>query len=696
VAKRPEARTACAAAAALLLGALLGAAPAAAVPGPRALPAPYDVLGTDHLGTPVLDAPPPCAPASEADDGPVAAALRRGDPEAAARLAQETASARGAAGAASAAAAARTAGDRDGWRAAHAALRTAARAAAREGSPWAACASLELARLELLLGRHPEAAARVAAAAGLPGAEAPAASASRAWWEAETFYRSGRPFEAAVRLRRLARSDTPRIAAAARLRLADVRFDRGRAESVLREYQALLPRAEEFGARLQGWALRAAEAAFDSGDLEEAESWTERWLEGTDPGEDRALREPVRLRRADLRALAGDAKPAREILRELRARHEDGPMRALADARRVDLGLVGGEGAERVAALADAVRAPHRGARRYALGVLLHELVAAGDLEAAVAVATRLAWEGEGVALAPRFPEDLTRLLRSLAAGLSEGDPAAAPEAACRRLVRRLGGRYGILIQRASEAGAFLALARCYEGLGLPTLALSVYRDAVRAFGGAVADAVALPRARASLAAGDTAAARVAAEVALRDAAAVGPELGDWELLLAAAELREGRPGPAAERLRRLARGPRTPSDPVGLALWLARSLRASGDATAADRALLERTLETLPSALRDRRPLETGEAALVAGDLARTAGERLRARRLYERAARSLPEGPLRAEAWYRAGSVSDDRAAALEAFRRAAEGSDTGLWGRLARLEHDLAPLWRYGEAP
>src|SRR5690606_39105296 len=106
-------------------------------------------------------------------------------------------------------------------------------------------------------------------------------------------------------------------------------------EQVSVEYESMLPRASAFGASLEGWALRASEAALDAGDVVRALRWLERFVEATS---DREARDVAAIRQADLEARLDDPLAARKRLAALVVRRGRDPVGDLAAVRAVDLG----------------------------------------------------------------------------------------------------------------------------------------------------------------------------------------------------------------------------------------------------------------------------------------------------------------------------------------------------------------------
>jgi tetratricopeptide (TPR) repeat protein len=188
----------------------------------------------------------------------------------------------------------------------------------------------------------------------------------------------------------------------------------------------------------------------------------------------------------------------------------------------------------------------------------------------------------------------------------------------------------------------FLRLAGCFEEIGLPHEAVRLYRKIPRVFGPAAAGRVALPLARASLAAGDVVSTR---SRALANASYPGAE-PEWDLLLAESSLASGEAALAQGVLARLVRADAAAGrEPRTLAL-LARAALAS-EPSAATLGLLDAALEGIRPA-PGRPAHDLGEALLLTATLHRRVGSAERALALYRRSLELLPAGFRRAEAAY------------------------------------------------
>jgi hypothetical protein len=541
----------------------------------------------------------------------------------------------------------------------------------------ALCLRMELARILMLLGRDAEAAGQWALSERLLDASFPTNSSRRdalAFGQAEVLYRTGMRFEAHLAYRELARADEPRLAAAARLRLTDLSFDAGRVENVGLEYEALLPRATAFGASAEGWALRAAEAALAVGDHERGQRWIERFVEGET---DQDVLDLATIRRADLEVALGDPSRARARLAEIGGRRAGQPIGSLAAIRAIDLGISDEAPRERVERLVEIIRVHPQTLRRYALDVLMSELAEREEVEDALIVATRLAYEGTDPVVTPGFGSRLDDLLDRLTAG--EG-------ADCERILNVLGGRYGILIERTSGVGPFVQLGECFEQIELPWLAAPVYRAISRHFGAVGAERVALPLARAAASIGELALARRMAEASLAEP---GPDEIAWRAVLAEVDFRQSRIAAAVAGLQAVLDAPELALERGRLARLLSLSFDEHDDPEAvsflAER--LPRWLEQAPSAPVARASML--EATLQTAHVLRREGWLERARRLYRVIDRHAGDGTLRSSARFWLGVEEED-----QAIRGAVWGEDptktlASPWGRLARFEQRFESL-------
>ncbi len=658
-----------------------GAASASGFP-----PSPWDILRSRELATPMLDAVDFCTPGGlDPAVDPILDRARVGEWEEARTILGRWMSGLDRAGpelhALDEILEARAASDRADRLAAES--RLADRLGDREFAPQGLCLRLERARLLMLLDRHAEASAQLtvaerdAQAAGLEDRARTAISFGRA----EILYLTGRRFDAHLAFRELAKSEDPRIAAAARLRLTDLSFDAGKTDRVSVEYEALLPRAGAFGGSSDGWALRASEAALDAGRPERALRWLERFSESRPA---RSARDTAEIRLADLDVHFGDPLRARKRLAAVSGRRRGDALGALAAVRQIDLGVSAGSPGQRLDVLLRVLREQRRGVRRYALGVLMTELERRGDYVGALAVATRLAYEGVDPVVTPDYTNRLGALLERVAGPESELE--------CSDVLRALGGRYGILIERAERPGPFVRVGLCFEELELPWLAVTVYRSVSRRFGLVGAQAVTLPLARSSLAIGETTLAQRAATAALQDP---GPERDAWRAVLAEADFAEGRLEEAAAGLRASLGVEPLPPDRAKLLRLLALSFE--GREAVDDVRFVSSRAETWldePGALPAAR-VALLEAALLAAHAHRRAGRIDEARPLYRVVERSAPPGAFRSSARFWLGwpaPARDPSSGVVAAPGTWGEDPDVALgspWGGLARFERAFVGL-------
>lgn len=547
----------------------------------------------------------------------------------------------------------------------------------------ALCLRMELARILMLLGRDSEAAGQWALSERLLDADDATNSSRRralAFGQAEVLYRTGLRFEAHLAYRELARADEPRLAAAARLRLTDLSFDAGRVENVSLEYEALLPRATAFGASAEGWALRAAEAALAVGDHERGLRWIERFVEGVEGVEgepDQEVLDLATIRRADLDVVLGDPSRARARLAEVGGRRTGEPLGSLAAIRAIHLGVSDEAPRKRMERLMAIIRVRSQTLRRYALDVLMSELAEREEVDEALIVATRLAYEGTDPVVTPAFGSRLDALLERLTAG---------ERADCDRILDVLGGRYGILMERASRVGPFVHVGECFEQIELPWLAAPVYREVSRHFGAVGAERVALPLARAAASIGELALARRMAEASLAEP---GPDEIAWRAVLAEVDFRESRVAAAAAGLQAVLDAPELAFERGRLARLLALTLAEHDDPEAVS-FLAERLPRWLEQAsLGPVARASMLEATLQTAHVLRREGWLERARRLYRLIDRHAEDGTLRSSARFWLGLEEED-----EAIRGAVWGENPtetlgSPWGRLARFEQRFESL-------
>ncbi|MBK7947295.1 MAG: hypothetical protein IPK00_00720 [Deltaproteobacteria bacterium] len=543
----------------------------------------------------------------------------------------------------------------------------------------AVCLRIERARLLMLLERVPEAGAQLRRVERDLDPRDPwdrARQAEVAFGRAEMLYLASRRFDAHIAYRKIARDLNPRLALAARLRLTDLSFDAGKVEQVSVEYESLLPRATAFGASVEGWALRASEAALDAGDALRALRWLERYRQAT---VDREAQDVAEIRHADLEVRLNDPLAARKRLAGVVRRRGEDPIGALAAVRTVDLGIFDGELDEGLDVVAGAVQTQRAGLRRYAMGVLMRALAERGAFDEAVAVATRLAFDGVDGVVVPDYTANLDRLLARV---LEPG------EQTCGRAVRALGGRYGILIERSSEIAPFARLGECFEEMELPWLAVPVYRTISRRFAAEGASTIALPLARASVAMGDASLARNMAEAALAEAT---PDALSWQAILAEVDFREGRTTLAVKRTRALLDAPHLGPLRSRVVLGMARSLAKSGSIEDA-RLLAERIPDWLADGdgePQDGDRVRLLEAGLLTAHALRTKAAFTPAFEVYRALERSAEAGPLRSSARFWLGLARQQDEAGQRAWGEDLEKSLGSPWAPVARFEERYESL-------
>ncbi len=228
-----------------------------------------------------------------------------------------------------------------------------------------------------------------------------------------------------------------------------------------------------------------------------------------------------------------------------------------------------------------------------------------------------------------------------------------------------------------------MALGACFEHMKLERLAISLYRTLARTYGSKVANDVALPLARASLAAGDASLARAAAQVNIRHGGAQVPE---WKALLAGAEATLSHDEAARDLLRELLQGNKLPDQQVSLAFSFGRLIAAHPFKEAGDTKLLERVLYSVPESHRASSASEFGQASMLVAARLRAAGQPTRAGTFYSLASEYLPDGARRDEARYWAtgfGSAKREQAGDVPSEER------SGPWLRLTQYEAKASVL-------
>lgn len=541
------------------------------------------------------------------------------------------------------------------------------------------CAYLERSRVELALGRAPEASASALRALSLAGETADASVVETARFQrAEALRLAARFDEARPFYEALAKSKDETRSVAASLRLAerpDPAADPKQSWETLRRH---LDRAVELDIDLRGLERRAAEHALRAGDTRRALLWIARAADIR--GDDRTSRLAT-VRKADIlmaRERPDDALLALQTVAEV---GDDRDLQLLALTRLALFGLGSGSDAERQAALEEATTSTEPGLARHARGLLLRRAVDDERPEDALRHYARLARDGADERFSPGYRDDLDRALEM------------SVDSHCPTVVRRLGGRRESLMQEATVSEPFMALADCMLALDMPGPALATYRALSRGFGKELAEQLTLRLARASLGVGDLAA--VAAAVRAhrnagdRDAEASGGLAGDsWALFEAELALQQGRHEAAAEALIGILREPQAPDR---VAVWLAE-LALDGVAERAATAALEETVARwqLEASDGETAPVRAGVALSVADLLVRQGQPRI-AHYYYGLALDGLEgtedQEAILARARFQRAALSENGAPRREALEAAAQGKS--LWSRLAGLELRSAAL-------
>ena len=652
-------------------------------------PSPYDILKSRDLETPLLDGPSFCVPAGlDAALDPVIEYGEAGEWRTAREQLADWANGLEAPGprlaVLDAVFFARNAQERNETLEAEDRLRTLIRAKATQGHRL--CLRMELARTLLQISRISEAGAQLTRAQRLldeRGQEGLRAE-EIAFQRAEILYARGLRFDAHLAYRKLARAESARLALASRLRLTDLSFDSGKVNRVSAEYEALLPRAAAFGASSRGWALRASEAAVDAKDTSGAVRWLENFLADR-PARD--ARDAAEIRLADLDVALNDPLSARERLSGVSGRHRGDPIGALAAVRLVDLGVSAGSPEQRLASLLKAVREQREGVRRYALSVLMKELEHRGDLEAALAVATRLAYDGVDPVVSPGYEEVLDTLLRRVTA------QADNPEG-CREIVRAIGGRYGILIERAKRVEPFARVGYCFEKMELPWLAAKVYRNVTRRFGVGGAQAIALPLARVSIPIGEVTLARRVATAALADPDGQEPA---WKAIIAEADVIDGRYVEAAAGLKEILDSPLVEEERGKLISLLGQTLAHNSEVADAEFIAARVPAWLVRGDLEPGAQAKMMEAGILAAHALRKVGKTKSSNQLYRVIEENAEGGALRSSARFWLGHAGGLNSANEPAWGDQPELELGSPWDRVALFERQSADLRRsFGGSP
>lgn len=539
-------------------------------------------------------------------------------------------------------------------------------------STLAACAWLERARLELKIGRVPEARLSAARALRVFDEDGAPRSIQRAvdFYRAESFARAGDEASSIAIHERLA-AEPDAVGRAAAVRLADARWTREPSHAHRIELERAVEKSEMAAAPV--WAPRLSEIAIADDDAAAAR----RWLEVARGGEGRRTQEleaAMTVRRADLLFLDGSRasrEQGREMLRELADGGRSVPIQRLALVREIQLGKRLTDGARR--RLERTLRVGSPRLQAYAAHVLAGSLVATSDFASALDVMVELVHLKAHAPPQSLDPGSFDAILAGIFASGS-----------CDEWIETVGGRRDLLLRHASEPGPFLRLGDCYLEAGLAHSALETFRGVAKSFGPTSIQALTLRSAQAEYAMGRLTTARAAARANVR--AGTEPKDG-WRVLYARLELEDGRPDVARKTLRplleRIARSSTDAWAPEDREAILLSAQAAMTDGTPDDLALLARALA---------RPLEKkervgilAEASILAADLHRQSGRPEVARSLYERTLPELEAGLLRSRSAYWLGVLSSDPDEARAFWSRVADDDDP--WARMAANEVALA---------
>lgn len=536
-----------------------------------------------------------------------------------------------------------------------------------------ACVRLEATRIALLQGLLPEAVA---------GATFLLASAERVaderietaarWLRLEAHFRAGRRDELRDEYRELATTEDRMLRAAAALRLADLQFDAGDPDAALGRYESLL---DETGglpdAMLGPWRWRAAEAALATGRDEAAVRWLDLARSGPLP---ESIWSVATLQRAALHAAAAEEDRSAALHSEVKLRHPRGAAARIATWIEWTRPLA--NDASGAAAIATRLReeawaAPTPRLASFARSLEIEALVAAAEPEVAlerIGVLLVDPWAATALVLSPRLDQTLLA--------------AVELENGCARVVARVAGWEPLVHRLLSEAKPLAALGTCHLELGLLDSALTALRVARDRFG---AESIALPIARASLEAGRADVAENAARDRIERST---PDSDSWRLLLAEARLAVDDPDGAGAELAELVRAGR-PGPERSRAIALLAALSGHRVLSSDTRRLLADTVIGAADAEWQGIGESLATAALAAARLTRDAQDRTGAAFLYALAARRLPPGERRAQAFYWAGRLAGESGrAALDAAAQ-----ESGPWSELARARLAVDFLGREG---
>jgi hypothetical protein len=254
--------------------------------------------------------------------------------------------------------------------------------------------------------------------------------------------------------------------------------------------------------------------------------------------------------------------------------------------------------------------------------------------------------------------------------------------------VRALGGRYGILIERASSVGPFAQLGRCFERMELPWLAVPVYRTISRRFGAQGASDVALPLARASLATGDFSLARHMADAALSDESNASAA---WEAIVAESDYQAGQNAFASTRAKRVLDAAELDLQRPSLALAMARAAAATSSVADARflAARLPDWLERQEGEASSVARLRLLEAGLSSAHVLRRAAAHDAAFVLYRAIDRHAEDGSMRSSARFWLGIARQPGAGGARAWGDDVDRTLGSPWARVAGFEERFEGL-------
>ena len=541
-------------------------------------------------------------------------------------------------------------------------------------APLRACANLERARLQLLLGQGPEASASarlVLRAAGKLEKGAKLLEVAR-FYRAEAYWRAQRYAEALPLYQQLVGSATPRLAAAAALRWADAHAEEQPPVETWKAMAELLNQGQHAGLDVSSFAPRASLLAIRAGDEKAAMLWI---TQAADLESDPRAAKIASLREADLLLARGQRGDARTLYERVASEPAPSEVHALAQERLAAYELVPEDESKRMVRLRLAEATPNPRITLVARDEIARRLLAEGALDKALEMLIRVGHDHPMPELVPLFSQTFNQALAEAVQGKGE--------AACLAAVRRLGGRRTVLLQNASNPEPLVRLGDCLISLGLPGAAQEMFRGVARNFGPAEASKLTLRLAEVNLALGDTAAVHATLD-SLRKEEAHKPVVPQhpiaWLRIRGELARREGRNSDAARAWLQLLEGDHADAETALHLADVARKGKAPARAVASLRkALLDRGSALSPS---------WAEVSLLVADLLRIQRPS-QALRMYQRAADNLPDGPLRSRAAFFAARLVASSDAWRDALVRSRAADSKNAWGRLADVELEAANL-------